>query len=466
MLFSSIPFLFYFLPIVLLLYFTVPKTFKNVVLLVSSLFFYGWGEPKYVTLMIISILMGYIFGLLIEQNIDNTKSKILIIISAIFNLLVLGYFKYVDFFIDSFNHITGLSIPFLKVSLPVGISFYTFQILSYTIDVYRGQTKAQRNIIHLATYICMFPQLIAGPIVRYTDIEHQLTSRVHSFNKAAEGIKRFVIGLAKKVLLANLLGEVVSKYAVTTDISVLYSWLSALCYSLQIYFDFSGYSDMAIGLGKILGFDFLENFNYPFIAKTVTEFWRRWHISLGQWFRDYLYIPLGGNRVSTVRWLINIFIVWFATGFWHGASYNFILWGLFYGLLLVIEKLFTFSYLDKHPFIGHLYVFIITLFGFVLFNAADLSSLSIQLSNMFGLADIPFISYETIYYLKSYGVIIAISIIASTPLFKTIVSKLKENRISKLVIDIIEPFVYIVLFVVVTGYLVDGSFNPFLYFRF
>ena len=252
MLFSSIPFLFYFLPIVVVLYFIVPRSFKNVVLLVSSLFFYGWGEPRYVILMIISILAGYFFGLSIEKNLNSKKAKILVILSVIFNLLILGYFKYVDFFIDSFNCLSGLSIPFLKVSLPVGISFYTFQILSYTIDVYRGHTKAQQNIISLATYICMFPQLIAGPIVRYADIEHQLTDRTHSFTKAGEGIKRFVIGLTKKVLLANLLGEVVSKYAVTTDISMLYSWLSAFCYSLQIYFDFSGYSDMAIGLGKSL----------------------------------------------------------------------------------------------------------------------------------------------------------------------------------------------------------------------
>ncbi|MDI9541135.1 MAG: MBOAT family O-acyltransferase [Bacillota bacterium] len=466
MLFSSIPFLFYFLPIVVVLYFIVPRSFKNVVLLVSSLFFYGWGEPRYVILMIISILAGYFFGLSIEKNLNSKKAKILVILSVIFNLLILGYFKYVDFFIDSFNCLSGLSIPFLKVSLPVGISFYTFQILSYTIDVYRGHTKAQQNIISLATYICMFPQLIAGPIVRYADIEHQLTDRTHSFTKAGEGIKRFVIGLTKKVLLANLLGEVVSKYAVTTDISMLYSWLSAFCYSLQIYFDFSGYSDMAIGLGKIFGFDFLENFNYPFIAKTVTEFWRRWHMSLGQWFRDYLYIPLGGNRVSKVRWLVNIFIVWFATGFWHGASYNFIIWGLFYGFLLIIEKLYTFRYLDNHPFIGHIYIILITLFGFVLFNAADLSSLGIQLSNMLGLSDIPFISYETIYYLRSYVVIIVISIAASTPLFKNIISKLKENKVAKLILDILEPFVYISLFILVISYLVDGSFNPFLYFRF
>ncbi len=466
MLFSSIPFLFYFLPIVLLLYFIVPRSLKNVVFLVSSLFFYGWGEPKYVLLMVISILMGYIFGLLIEKNLDNKKAKFLVFLSVIFNLLILGYFKYVNFFIDSFNIVTKLAIPFLKVSLPVGISFYTFQILSYTIDVYRGNTKAQRNIINLATYICMFPQLIAGPIIRYVDVEHQLTLRTHGFTKASEGIKRFVIGLAKKVLLANLLGEVVYKYGTTTDTSVLYSWLSALCYSLQIYFDFSGYSDMAIGLGKIFGFDFLENFNYPFIAKTVTEFWRRWHISLGQWFRDYLYIPLGGNRVSTIRWLFNIFIVWFVTGFWHGASYNFIIWGLFYGVLLVTEKLFTFNYLDKHPFIGRIYVFIVTLFGFVLFNAVDLSSLTVQLSNMFNLSDIPLISYETVYYLKSYGVIIIISLIASTPFFKNVVSRLKENKVSKLIIDIVEPFVYVILFIVIVGYLVDGSFNPFLYFRF
>ncbi len=466
MLFSSLPFLFYFLPIVLILYFIVPKSLKNVVLLVSSLFFYGWGEPKYVILMIVSILLGYIFGLLIEKYLNTKKAKVFVILSVVINLLILAYFKYVDFFIGSFNTITGLSIPFLKVSLPVGISFYTFQILSYTIDVYKNQIKAQRNLINLATYIAMFPQLIAGPIVRYADIENQLTKRNHTFAKISEGIKRFSIGLAKKVLLANLLGEVVSYYTKTTDPSVIYSWLSALCYSLQIFFDFSGYSDMAIGLGKIFGFDFMENFNYPFISKTITEFWRRWHISLGNWFRDYLYIPCGGNRVSTLRWLINIFIVWFATGFWHGASYNFILWGLFYGFLLVIEKLFTYNYLDSRPLIGHLYVIFITILGFVLFNATNLSSLSLQLANMFALSDIPLLSYETIYYLRSYGVIIIISLIASTPLLKTIVSKLKENEKIKLFIDFVEPLVYVGLFIIVVAYLVDGSFNPFLYFRF
>lgn len=466
MLFSSIPFLFYFFPIVLLLYFIVPKNIKNIILLLSSLIFYGWGEPKYLILMLLSILIGYTFGLLIEKNLDNKKSKVYLVLSISLNLLILGYFKYADFFIHSFNLVTNLSIPFLKISLPIGISFYTFQILSYVIDVYRRQVPAQKNILHLATYICMFFQLIAGPIVRYSDIEKQLVNRNHSLDKISEGIKRFVIGLAKKVLLANLLGELVGKYNVTTDISVVYSWLSALCYSLQIYFDFSGYSDMAIGLGRIFGFEFLENFNYPFISKTLTEFWRRWHISLGQWFKDYLYIPLGGNKTSTFRWLINIFIVWFATGFWHGADYNFILWGLFYGFLLVIEKIFTFNFLNDHPFIGHSYVILLTILGFVLFNATDLSSLIIQLKNMFCLADIPLISLETIYYLKSYAVIIIISIISATPIFKNIISSLKENQPLKLFIDIVEPFVYIILFMIVVSYLVDGSFNPFLYFRF
>ncbi len=466
MLFSSIPFLFYFFPIVLLLYFIVPKNIKNIILLLSSLIFYGWGEPKYLILMLLSILIGYTFGLLIEKNLDNKKSKVYLVFSISLNLLILGYFKYADFFIHSFNLVTNLSIPFLKISLPIGISFYTFQILSYVIDVYRRQVPAQKNILHLATYICMFFQLIAGPIVRYSDIEKQLVNRKHSLDKISEGIKRFVIGLAKKVLLANLLGELVGKYNVTTDISVVYSWLSALCYSLQIYFDFSGYSDMAIGLGRIFGFEFLENFNYPFISKTLTEFWRRWHISLGQWFKDYLYIPLGGNKTSTFRWLINIFIVWFATGFWHGADYNFILWGLFYGFLLVIEKLFTYKFLNNHPFIGHSYVILLTILGFVLFNATDLSSLIIQLKNMFCLADIPLISLETIYYLKSYAVIIIISIISATPIFKNIISSLKENQPLKLFIDIVEPFVYIILFMIVVSYLVDGSFNPFLYFRF
>ena len=334
MLFSSITFLYYFLPVVLLLYAITPKALKNAVLLISSLVFYAWGEPIYIFLMAATIGIAYIMGLLIERFRGRLWSKVFLILSIISSLAGLIYFKYADFFIGNFNRITGLSAPLLKLALPIGISFYTFQVLSYTVDVYRGDAKAQKNPINLATYVALFPQLIAGPIVRYADIENQLTARTHSFEKIAYGIKRFIIGLAKKIILANALGELTEAFICSNDKSVLFFWLFALCYMLQIYFDFSGYSDMAIGLGSLFGFKFAENFHYPFISSSITEFWRRWHISLGTWFRDYVYIPLGGNRVKKLRWLFNIFVVWFLTGFWHGAEWNFVVWGLYFGVLL------------------------------------------------------------------------------------------------------------------------------------
>ena len=340
MIFSSIPFLYYFLPVVLILYFLAPKVLKNPVLLLSSLFFYGWGEPKYVFLMVVTILSGYVFGLLIERFSGKGLSKVFLVLSVLVSLAGLAYFKYADFFIQNFNALTGFSVPFLRLALPIGISFYTFQILSYTVDVYRGTVKAQKNPIHLATYVALFPQLIAGPIVRYQDVEKQLVSRTHSFEKASAGCRRFILGLAKKILIANTLGELCQVFTQSAELSVLYYWLYAVAYMLQIYYDFSGYSDMAIGLGKIFGFELLENFNYPFISKSITEFWRRWHISLGTWFRDYVYIPLGGNRLGRTRQLFNIFVVWLLTGFWHGAEWNFIIWGLYFGVLLTFEKFF------------------------------------------------------------------------------------------------------------------------------
>ncbi|MBQ9915034.1 MAG: MBOAT family protein, partial [Clostridia bacterium] len=327
MLFSSIPFLYYFLPCVLLLYAVSPRKLKNVTLLIASLVFYGWGEPKYVFLMLATVAVSYLWGLLIEKKRGTVWSKVFMILSVLCSLSALLYFKYADFFIENLVTLTGLSVPLLNLTLPIGISFYTFQIISYTIDVYRGDVSAQKNPIHLATYIALFPQLIAGPIVRYSDVASQLVSRTHSFDKTAEGIRRFVMGLGKKILLANTLGELCDVFLQSGDKSLLFYWVFAFAYMLQIYFDFSGYSDMAIGLGKIFGFDFLENFNYPFISRSVTEFWRRWHMSLGSWFRDYVYIPMGGNRVNKGRLLLNIFVVWFLTGFWHGAEWNFIIWG-------------------------------------------------------------------------------------------------------------------------------------------
>ena len=341
MLFSSISFLYYFLPAVLILYFASPRRLRNCVLLLGSLFFYAWGEPKYVFLMAVSILVGYALGLLIEKYREKKAvSRLFLILSATFSLLSLGYFKYADFFISNFNAATGLSVPLLKVALPIGISFYTFQLLSYTVDVYRGDVRAQRNFINLAAYISMFPQLIAGPIVRYSDIERDLTDRRETFDKAAEGIRLFILGLGKKILLANQLGELCNVFKTSSDKSVAFFWLYAIAFALHVYFDFSGYSDMARGLGKIFGFDFMKNFNFPYISKSVTEFWRRWHISLGTWFRDYVYIPLGGNRVKPHRHIFNILVVWMLTGFWHGAEWTFIVWGLLFGILLV--------YLNQH----------------------------------------------------------------------------------------------------------------------
>ena len=465
MLFSSIPFLYYFLPIVLIVYAITPKVLKNTVLLVSSLVFYAWGEPIYVFLMIATVGLGYILGLLIEKFKNTVWSKIFLILSVTSSLGALGYFKYADFFITNFNLITGLSVPLLRLVLPIGISFYTFQILSYTIDVYRGDVKAQRNPINLGAYVALFPQLIAGPIVRYSHIETQLTARTHSFEKTADGIRRFIIGLSKKIILANTLGELSDAFMSSGDKSVLFFWLFAICYMLQIYFDFSGYSDMAIGLGKLLGFEFMENFNYPFISSSITEFWRRWHISLGSWFRDYVYIPLGGNRVGKLRLLFNIFVVWFLTGFWHGAEWNFIIWGLYFGILLTVEKFFVLKHLEKHQILSHIYVLFLVAISFVIFSANNLTDAITYVGGMFGV-NVPFVSAEWLYYLKNYGFVIIIAAISSTPLPKILISKLSKNTDFAKLWAVVEIILLVCLLLISTAYLVDGSFNPFLYFRF
>lgn len=466
MLFSSITFLYYFLPAVLILYFVTPKKMKNTALLISSLVFYAWGEPKYVLLMAVSIICGYITGLLIEKYHGKTGAKIFMGVSLTVSIGLLGYFKYADFFIENFNAATGMSVSLLKIALPVGISFYTFQILSYTIDVYKGDVKAQRNIINLAAYVSLFPQLIAGPIVRYSDVAQQLESRTHSISKAAEGIRIFVIGLGKKILIANALGELCAVYTASQEKSVLFCWLYAAAYSLQIYFDFSGYSDMAIGLGKILGFDFIENFRYPYISASITEFWRRWHISLGTWFRDYVYIPMGGNRVSKLCWLRNILIVWLLTGLWHGASWNFVIWGLYFALFLVIEKVFLLKHLEKSKVFSRVYVLLAVMVSFVIFGSADMKSAGECLAGMIGLGGLPLVSPEQSYYLRSYGVILIVAIVGATPLPKMVAEKICSKKTGDTVISIIEPVLLAVLTLVVTAYLVDGSFNPFLYFRF
>ena len=464
MLFSSIPFLYYFLPLVLLCYFAVPKALKNIVLLLFSLAFYAWGEPMYVFLMMATIAVNYILGLLIEKFRGRTLSKIFVTLSVTLSLAVLGYFKYADFFIENFNAVTGLSVNLLNIALPIGISFYTFQILSYTVDVYRGTVKAQKNPITLGAYISLFPQLIAGPIVRYSDVEKQLNERTHSFDKFSLGVRRFIFGLSKKIIIANTLGELCETFHGADDKSVLFYWLFVIAYMLQIYFDFSGYSDMAIGLGLIFGFHFLENFNYPLIANSITDFWRRWHISLSSFFRDYVYIPLGGNRCSKLKWIRNILIVWFLTGFWHGASWNFIIWGLYFGIILLIEKLFLKKYLDKTKVINHIYTLFIVVISFLIFSV-DGKEIIPELKNIFMISDIPFISSETIYYLKSYMVILIIAGISATPLCNNLINKLKQTKLKK-VIGLIEPIYYLVLLTLVTAYLIDSSFNPFLYFRF
>ena len=466
MLFSSIPFLYTFLPCVLIVYFLVPNCLKNAVLLLSSLFFYAWGEPRFVVFMVIAIIQGYVFGLLAETYRGRPQAKLCLYASAAVSLGLLGYCKYADFFIGSFNSLTGLSLPLLHVALPIGISFYTFQILSYVIDVYRGNAAAQRNFIDLAAYVAMFPQLIAGPIVRYTDIAPQLKHRTHTLSDAAYGTRRFIIGLSKKVLLANVLYELISAYKDGAETSVLFTWLYAAAYILHLYFDFSGYSDMAIGLGRIFGFYFPENFNYPYISASVTEFWRRWHMSLGSWFRDYVYIPLGGNRVSRGKWFRNIFIVWLLTGLWHGAAWTFILWGLFFALFLTVEKLWYGQALARTKLLKHVYVLLLIVVSFVLFDAASVQDALRTIAALFGLGGLPLADALSRYYLWSYTGVFLIAAVGATPLPVKILRQLKESRTGSIIVSVLEPLVLLTLLAVVTAYLVDGSFNPFLYFRF
>lgn len=467
MLFSSIPFLYFFLPIFFLIYFAVPRKFKNFVLLVASLFFYGCGEPKYLILMSISILIGYFGGMLTGFAKKKGAKRAFLSLSVLLLAGLLGYFKYADFFISNFNALTGLSVPLLRVTLPIGISFYTFQILSYVVDVYRGDTPVQKNLITFAAYVSMFPQLIAGPIVRYTDVEKELETRTHSVILAYDGVKRFLIGLSKKILLANLFAELCDTFRASGEKSVLFYWLYAVGFTMLIYFDFSGYSDMAIGLGKIMGFRFPENFNYPYLSRSVTEFWRRWHMTLGTWFRDYVYIPLGGNRVSFGRWIFNIAVVWFLTGLWHGAAWNFVLWGLLFAVLLVLEKLFLKKWLNKLPrILNHALVMLVIIISFVLFNASSLAEAGTDIAGMFGGTGVPLVTAETLYYLRSYAVVFLLGIIGCTPLPATLVKRFAAGKKTARVYRVLEVAALVVLLLVCTAFLVDGSFNPFLYFRF
>lgn len=452
MLFSSIPFLFYFLPAVLLCYFLVPFRGKNAVLLVFSLLFYSWGEPRYLLLMVISILLGYGFGLLLERR----PTKLLLELSVAVFVLLLGYFKYADFVLST------LSLPLLRVALPIGISFYTFQLLSYLVDVYRGDTPAQRNILSFAAYVSLFPQLIAGPIVRYKTVAAELSSRRTTLQDAAEGAQRFLVGLGKKVLLANVLGELCTAYRVAAEPSVLFSWLYALSFTLQIYFDFSGYSDMAIGLGRIFGFHFSENFNYPFLSRSIAEFWRRWHISLGSWFRDYVYIPLGGNRVSFLRWTGNILVVWALTGLWHGAAWNFVLWGLYFAVLLLLEKWLR----PRLPAVlSHVLVLLLLLFSFVLFSGDSLRQVGQDYAALLGLSGLPGWTTESLFYLRSYGIPLLLAAIGATPLPKVLAQRFSV-RLPQPFFETLRACYLVGLLLLCTASLVDGSFNPFLYFRF
>jgi len=466
MLFSSIPFLYYFLAAVIILYFLVPAKLKNLVLLFTSLFFYAWGEIRLVILMLCVICLGYIFGLLVSGSKEQKTKKLWLGLSVVSMLSILGYYKYADFFVTNVNAVTGLNIPLLRIALPIGISFYTFQVMSYVVDVYREAAKVQYNPFTLATYVSMFPQLIAGPIVRYADVAEQLEHRTHTLDKTAYGIRRFILGLSKKILIANALGELCEIFKASGDKAVLFYWLYAIAFTLHIYYDFSGYSAMAIGLGKIFGFDLLENFNYPYISKSITEFWRRWHMSLGTWFRDYLYIPLGGNRVSKPRWFFNILVVWFSTGFWHGASWNFIVWGLYFAVILILEKQFLLPVLKKTGRFQHIYVLLLIIISFVIFNAADMGEAMKYISCMFGGGGIPLLSAETGYYFRSNMIILFISVIGATPVIKNIAKRLEQSKNGTVIIGILEPIVLIMLLLLCTAYLVDGSFNPFLYFRF
>ena len=463
MVFSSITFLFYFLPIVLGIYYIVPKKCKNLVLLIASFIFYFYGEPTYVLLMAFSIVITYIFGRLIDKYKNTERAKIFLVLAIVISIGLLVYFKYANFIIQNINLWLSHKIDFIYVALPIGISFYTFQMLSYLVDVYRGQAKVQKNILKLAMYVSLFPQLIAGPIVRYTTIEDQIENRTHTFEKFALGVRRFIIGLGKKVLIANVLGELANKFLGSSEMSVLYYWIYGIAATLQIYFDFSGYSDMAIGLGKMFGFEFLENFNYPYIAKSITDFWRRWHISLSSWFRDYVYIPLGGNRVSKVKWLRNIMVVWLLTGLWHGAAWNFIIWGLYFGILLIIEKVFLGKIIEKMPKIfAHIYVLVLVMISFIIFNGESTTQILTNIGGLVGIGNVPLVSPESIYYLKSYLCVIVIGIIGATPLFKNIFTSKKMERVT----NILEPMYLVLLLLISTSYIVDGSFNPFLYFRF
>ena len=458
MVFSSILFIFRFLPIAMILYFLTPNKYKNLTLLLISLTFYSWGEPKYFLIMVASIFVDYFVSRGIEKSRNNKKVSIaLLSISIVFNLGMLFFFKYFNFFLENVNNILELSLKYVKITLPLGISFYTFQTMSYTIDVFLGKVKAEKNIINFGAFVCLFPQLIAGPIVKYTDINVELKHRKIDMKQIQDGIELFILGLGSKVLIANNIGAFWSEIEGKgfAGVGTVIAWISVLAFAFQIYFDFSGYSLMAIGLGKILGFNFPRNFNYPYISKSITEFWRRWHITLGSWFKEYVYIPLGGNRVGRLRLYINLFIVWFLTGFWHGASYNFILWGLYFFILISIEKAVLLKFLEKHKIISHIYSIFFILLGWAIFTVVDLGQLKILLKEMFSISK----NNQWMYYVRNYGITFIIATVLSTPIVKNIYNKVIKS-------DILNTFILMIIFLLCIAYLVDATYNPFLYFRF
>lgn len=458
MVFSGITFLYYFLPIMLFIYFISKTKYKNIILLIGSLLFYFYGEPKYIIILLLSGIINYFIG----KKLVSKNKKIYLILGLTLNLGLLFYFKYFNFLLENINNIFNSNINYINVIIPLGISFYTFKNISYLIDVYNKKVKPSNNLLNYLVYISLFFCTLEGPIVRYETIEKQLVNRTSTKEIISKGITRFIIGLSKKVLIANVLGGLVNSLTLLETKSVVSYWLKAITDILRLYIDFSGYSDMAIGLGLIFGFTILENFDYPFTSKTMTEFWRKWHISLSSFFKDYVYIPLGGSRVNKLKRLFNIMIVWSLTGLWHGASYNFIIWGLYFGIILLIEKKFFYNLFSKHKFIGTLLTNILVIIGFVFFYNEGLKDALISLKSMFGLNDIDFINLETIYYIKNYIVVLVLGYLISLKVFNKIINKLKNNKI----INLMEPLLLIVLLLVSTAFIIDESFNPFLYFRF
>lgn len=463
MVFSSISFLYYFLPICILSYFLTPTKFRNKILLIFSLFFYFYGESKYIIVLIFSCILNYYAGNLIIKY--PKKKKILLITNLVINFGLLFYFKYFNFFMTNINNLLNTDLPILHIIMPIGISFFTFQATSYVIDIYKEEIKPAKNVFDFATYLTLFPQLIAGPIVRYETVAEEMENRKTSIPLVASGLKRFIIGLGKKVLIANLLGAFASSLDTLSSPTILSFWLKALAYTFQIYYDFSGYSDMAIGLGHIFGFHFLENFNYPLIAKSITDFWRRWHISLSTWFRDYLYIPLGGNRLGKKKQIRNILIVWLTTGLWHGASWNFVLWGLYFAILLLLEKFIWKKFLEKHKIFAHISTFILIIFSFIIFQTESIPDIILFFQNLFNF-NLPFTNIETNFYLSNYLIILILACIGMGPWIKNLYNKFSNYKTGKKVLIIAEPIFLMILLFIITGYIIDDSYNPFLYFRF